>query len=32
MSGFRLIDWIVPPAVVPLFSGFLALAAAFLHG
>ncbi|MBA7476514.1 hypothetical protein ES707_11900 [subsurface metagenome] len=32
MSQFRLIDWIVPPIVVPIFLLLLILAAAVLHG
>lgn len=32
MSRSRLIDWIVPPVIVPLFLGLLILAAAVLHG
>jgi hypothetical protein len=32
MSRFHLIDWIVPPVIVPLFLGLLILAVAVLHG
>lgn len=32
MSRFRLIDWIVPPVIVPLFLGLLIVAVAVLHG
>lgn len=32
MSRFRMTDWIVPPAIVPLFLGLLILAAALLRG
>ena len=32
MSRFRLIDWIVPPAIVPVFLGLLILVIAIWHG
>lgn len=32
MSRFRLIDWIVPPVIVPVFLGLMILAAAVLNG
>lgn len=32
MSRFRLVDWIVPPVIVPLFLLFLVFVAAVLHG
>lgn len=31
-SSFRLADWIVPPAIVPMFLLLLLLAVALLHG
>jgi hypothetical protein len=32
LSGFRLVDWIVPPVIVPLFLLLLVFAGTFLHG
>jgi hypothetical protein len=32
LSGFRLVDWIVPPVIVPLFLLLLVSAGALLHG
>jgi hypothetical protein len=32
MSRFRLIDWIVPPVIVPVFLGLLILVIAIWHG
>jgi hypothetical protein len=32
LSRFRLVEWIVPPVVIPLFLLVLAIAAVALHG
>jgi hypothetical protein len=32
LSGFRMVDWIVPPVIVPLFLPLLVFAGGFLQG